>query len=203
MHVLLFVWLFLGFARIGIRRSVEKSGNLWTGASLERMQYTQGFSNSRALSAVSSDGCKILYQPLGFSNDGYKLPFKHCCQQKLVGAIGPFSKSMGVIASITLPKWRQPWYLFTCTQILRERNMNDMICAQRYKLENLLEIKYIALKAFDSKQRPLMWKSYSGIVYSINFCQSTPIMCSLKLNCTDWNQSTRTCIFEEPLIIWQ
>ena len=43
---------------------------------------TQGFSNSWALSAVSIDGCKILYQPLEFSNDGYKLPFKHCCQQK-------------------------------------------------------------------------------------------------------------------------
>ena len=65
------------------------------------MQYTQGFSNSRALSAVSNDRCKILYQPLGFSNDGYKLPFKHCYHQKLVGAIGPFSKSMGVFPPIT------------------------------------------------------------------------------------------------------
>ena len=124
-----FVCLFLGFARIGIRLSVEKSGNVWTGAFLERMQYTQGFSNSRALSAVSIYGCMILYQPLGFSNNRYKLHFKHCCQQKLVRAIGPFSKSMDVIAPINLPKWRRPWYLCICTQISRERNMNDMICA--------------------------------------------------------------------------
>ena len=122
-----FCFLFLGFARTGIRRSVEKSGNMWTGASLERMQYTKGFSNSRALSAVSIDGCKILYQPLGFSNDGYKLPFKHCCQQKLVGALGPFLKSMDVNAPISLPKWRRPWKLCICIR-MRGKIMNDKIC---------------------------------------------------------------------------
>ena len=66
------------------------------------MQNTQGFSNSRALSALSIDGSKILYQLLGFSNNMYKLSFKHCCQQKVVRSIEPFSKSMDVFAPTNL-----------------------------------------------------------------------------------------------------
>ena len=105
----LFVCFVLWFARTGKIWEYVNRGILREDAVHPR------FSNSRALSVFSIDGCKILYQPLGFSNDGHKLPSKYCCQQKLVGVIGPFSKSLGVIAAINLSKRQQPWNLCICT----------------------------------------------------------------------------------------
>ena len=52
---------------------------------------------------ISIDGCRMPNKPLRISMHGCKIPFDPCFQRKLMGAVRPFSKSMGAIAPIDPP----------------------------------------------------------------------------------------------------
>ena len=52
---------------------------------------------------ISVDGCRMPNKPLRISMHGCRIPFDSCFQRKLMGAVRPFSKSMGAIAPIDPP----------------------------------------------------------------------------------------------------